>query len=368
MKYRLVELLRCIRCGAGLELSVTETRPAPNTTRQVFPCREYCNLERTSKIPAAQRCATCVECDIVTGTLSCSQCRRVFPIIRSVPWLFEEPEGQPGVVLSDTAKLYSHVWETLPLSETNHQPHVEAVQEALGQSVVEGRIGLDAGSGPGLDTDTMARRHPEVEVISLDISEGIYQATRRAHGLPNVHAVRGSVLSIPLRSEVCDFGYSFGVLHHTTDPEQGLKEIVRTLKSGASVSLYLYEDHAGNPWKAVPLKFVAALRRVTSRLNRRLLRVLCYVLSPLVVLAFSLPAQILGRFLMTRSLAELMPFNFGTTPLSVHADLMDRFGAPIEVRYSREQVMALLQSGNLTGARTAKMKATAGWVARGTKK
>jgi SAM-dependent methyltransferase len=236
---------------------------------------------------------------------------------------------------------------------------------ALGEPVVQGSLGLDAGSGCGPDTASMARRYPSVEILSLDISEGVYRTKYATAMLPNVHVIRASVLALPLRPGMCDFGYSFGVLHHTTDPQRGLQEIVRVLKANARVILYLYEDHADNPWKAAPLKAVTALRQLTTKLQPRILSALCYLLSPLVVVTFSIPARMLSRFGPTRALADQMPFNFGTSLFSVHGDLVDRFGAPIEIRYNREGVIALLQTCGLTEIRTTRLRTSAGWVARG---
>jgi SAM-dependent methyltransferase len=285
--------------------------------------------------------------------------------VDGVPWLFEPLTGGQDRRLSKTITLYSHVWKNVGCNSSPGAAHVEGVEEALGKSVVCGAVGLDAGSGAGSDSETMARRYPSVEVISLDMSEGVYETRRRTEALANVHVVRGSVLSIPLKSGVCDFGYSFGVLHHTTDPRRGLEEIVRVLKPGAPVSLYLYEDHADNLWKAIPLKVVSVLRRLTTRLNTRVLSGLCYFVSPFIVIVFSIPARIMARFGPTRSLAARMPFNFGTSLFSVQADLVDRFGAPIEMRYNREGVIALLEGCGLTAIRTAKLRSSAGWVVRG---
>lgn len=371
MKYRLVELLRCVTCHGGLDATAAETRPVPSRANAVFTCREYCGRDRSRTIPAPARCAECAGMDIVAGTLTCRQCGEEFRIVQSVPWLYELENGPSKDVLSDTSGLYSHLWMDLihaaPVGAVHEGRHLEAVEEALGESVVQGTIGLDAGSGSGSDTAAIAGRHPAVEVISLDISEGVYATKQRTATLPNVHVVRGSVLAIPLKSGICDFGYSFGVLHHTSDPPGGLKEIVRVLKPGGRASIYVYEDHDGNPWKALPLRLVAAIRRVTTRLNPRTLSGLCYLLSPFVVVAFSIPAQIMRRFKASRAFADRMPFNFGTSLFSVHDDLVDRFGAPIEARYNRAQVVALLESGRLAAVRTTKLRTAAGWVAKGIK-
>lgn len=367
MKYRLLELLQCPRCHGDLEVREAQTGPAVGFRGSPFPCRRYCGLDRTAAIPPPSRCLDCGGMDIQSGTLLCRNCGDRFQIVESVPWLFEQATGSSGQLLTDTVSLYSHVWSGAATSSLQGGAHVDVVEESLEAPVVRGSIGLDAGSGSGGDTAAMARRNPSVEILSVDMSEGVYETRARTASLPNVHVVRGSVLAIPLKPDICDFGYSFGVLHHTTNPLGGLREIVRTLKPGSPLSIYLYEDHADNPWKAWPLKVVSALRRVTTRLPPRILSLFCYGVSPFVVLIFSIPARVLGRFERTRSLAERMPFNFGTSLFSVQPDLMDRFGAPIEERYGREEMAAMMQASRLAVLTLVKLKRSAGWVARGEK-
>jgi len=369
MKYRLLELLQCVRCRGDLELAGEVTRKVPPAPGEIFSCKQFCSLDRTPRVPDIQRCAECSRIDIQTGTLACRGCGHSYPVIQSVPWLLEKGgDQQPGDVLSDTAALYSHIWSTGSPDAPPHPAHLEAMEEALGKSVVQGKMGLEAGSGSGNDTTAIAMRHPSVEIISLDISEGVYHTYHRTTGLSNVHVVRASVLAIPLKSDIFDFAYSYGVLHHTTDPEGGLREVVRVLRRGGVVSLYLYEDHADNPWKAIPLRLINAIRVVTTKLNARLLSGLCYLLSPFVVVVFSIPARIMFRYQATRRLAAQMPFNFGNSLFSLHTDLLDRFGAPVELRYGREKLVALLEACRLSNLITTKLRTIAGWAARGVKK
>jgi SAM-dependent methyltransferase/uncharacterized protein YbaR (Trm112 family) len=368
MKYRLAELLQCVSCGGDIEVAKAETRPATGKSEETFSCRRYCALHRTTSLPSQEECRKCGQVEIMAGSLQCRACRQDFAIIGAIPWMFEAAGN--GDAITQTASLYGHLWSTAASASPRFRTpcHAELVEEALGAPIVHGKIGLDAGSGCGTDTAVLATRHPSVEMISMDISEGVYATRKRTEHLPNVHVVRGSVLAMPVRSEVCDFGYSFGVLHHTTNPEQGLKEITRVLKPGGGVSLYLYEDHADNPWKAIPLKAITFIRRFTRRLNTKVLSALCYILSPIVVITFSIPVRIMRRVGPMRAIADQMPFNFGTSLFSVHGDLLDRFGAPIEVRYSSQQVMTLLQACSLMDIQITKLKDSAGWIARGIKR
>lgn len=329
-------------------------------------CRERCAKTGSPMTGPAEMCGGCADTEIVSGTLMCQQCPATYPIVGGVPWMFDQALGA-DIRTAATAEVYGHLWTRLSPASEDGPNHLDPMEQALKSPVVAGAIGLEAGSGSGADTVRMARRNPDVEVISLDLSEGVYQTCKRAEGLPNVHVVRGSVLAVPVRAALCDFVYSFGVLHHTTDPDRGLCELARVLKPKGQLSLYLYEDHEDNPWKRWPLMLVTSARRITTKLPASVLSGICWLFSPLVVLTFSMPAHAMRRFHATRALADQMPFNFGTSPCSVRGDLLDRLGAPIEVRYSRQGVIDLLTRGGFTEIEMTKLDATAGWVARAAK-
>ncbi|TAJ22917.1 MAG: methyltransferase domain-containing protein, partial [Nitrospirae bacterium] len=299
MKFRLVELLQCVRCQGPLDVAADKSSLRAISSGESFSCRQYCGRHHTTVMPSSADCADCNKTDIESGFLKCRACGHTYRIVDSIPWLVDEALEQSDRRLSGTVALYSHLWTDFAPAALSGKTHLDEVEGTLGESVVQGRIGLDAGSGSGEDTLAMASRHPCTEIVSLDISKGVYEIRRRTAELPNVHVVRASVLSIPLKPNLCDFVYSFGVLHHTTNPKRGLQEIVRVLKAGGPTFLYLYEDHEDNPWKAFPLKLVTALRQVTTRMNPKLLSAACYVLSPFVVLVFSLPAKLLGKFRWT---------------------------------------------------------------------
>ena len=268
--------------------------------------------------------------------------------------------------VKETKETYSLLWQKAK-NIGEGKWHFDYMQEVIPESIVRGRIGLEVGSGCGQDAYIMAKNNPLVDIVSLEISDGIYEAQKRTSGFNNVRLIKGSALDIPIKNNVFDFAYSFGVLHHTPDPERGIKEIARVIKARAPVFLYVYEDHAGNSLKYYPLKFISALRRITSLIPAKMLYGFSSLLSPFIVLFFSYPARILGRFKATQPVSEKMPFNFGTHLFSLVGDLYDRFGAPIEHRFSRKEVFSLLNKNGFRNIQVGRLKARAGWVAWGIK-
>ena len=266
----------------------------------------------------------------------------------------------------ETKNTYGLLWQQSD-SAVPHKWHFNAMQDVIPESIARGRIGIEVGSGCGYDTYIMAKANPAVKLISIDISDGIYKTGRLTASLGNVMAVKCSALDIAVKSSSLDFAYSFGVLHHTADPKKGLLEIARVLKKGSPAFLYLYEDHSENTFKHLLLRFVTAVRQVTVYFPKKALYALSWILSPFVFIIFTLPSKIMSNFKATKHIAEAMPFNFGTGPFSLKGDLYDRFGAPLEYRFSRQEMYDMFARCGFSNVHVTRLRETAGWVAWGYK-
>lgn len=269
--------------------------------------------------------------------------------------------------IKKTKEAYSFLWKRNGNASGADEWHFNAMQRSVSEPIARGEKGIDVGSGCGYDTYIMAKDNPSIKIYSMDISDGIFKTRNLTLGFNNVFLVKGSVLDIPLKNDVFDFAYSYGVLHHIPDSRQGLREISRILKRGAPLFLYLYEDHSESHIKYYALKLVAFLRKFSTRVPHRILYIISYLASPIAVIVFSLPARILSNFTLTRHLSENMPFNFGTHPFSLAGDLYDRFGAAIERRFSRKEVFELLSAGGFRDIEINRIDSRAGWVAWGCK-
>jgi ubiquinone/menaquinone biosynthesis C-methylase UbiE len=237
------------------------------------------------------------------------------------------------------------------------------MQEVIPEKIVIGTIGLDLGCGCGWDTYLMSKSNPSVRILGIDISDGVYNAHRLNNSLNNVNIIKGSTEEIPLKNEVCDFVYSFGVLHHTPNYKKGLLEIERVLKKGSPCFLYLYEDHSESIIKYIAVRIIKYLRRITVKMPPKILYTLCCVLSPFVFIIFSLPSKILRKFKIAQHFIENMPFNFGITPFSLSGHLYDRFNVPVEYRFSRKEVYGMFMESGFYNVYITRLKNAAGWVA-----
>lgn len=265
--------------------------------------------------------------------------------------------------LGKTKKAYGFLWKESKDTPPMERWHFNSMQEVITEPIVRGSTGIDVGCGCGYDTYIMAKNNPLVKMVSVDLSDGVYAAKRITSALSNVCVLQCSITDMPIKDNIFDFAYSFGVLHHTVNPRKCLLEISRVLKKDGPVFLYLYEDHADNPLKFIALKMITGIRGITVMFPSRGMYLLSWIFSPVVFILFTLPAKILKHFRATQGLAGKMPFNFGTGIFSLRGDLYDRFSAPIEYRFSKQGLYDMFAECGFSKVRITRLKDTAGWVA-----
>lgn len=223
---------------------------------------------------------------------------------------------------------------------------------------LKGAIVLDAGCGMGRHSREIAQFARQV--VAVDFSDAIDQAAHNTAGLGNVDCLQADLLNLPFADDSFDFVYSIGVLHHLEDTERALAGLVRKVKRGGRLRIYLYWKRSG--WQGLLLSVVTVIRRLTTRLPFGFLRALCWLLSMGLFVGVVIPYRFLSRcgarFHRDWPLVvyEKYPFNV------LYNDQFDRFSAPIEKRYSPEEVRQLLQ---LAGLRNVRVIQCFGWIGEG---
>jgi SAM-dependent methyltransferase len=205
--------------------------------------------------------------------------------------------------------------------------------------------GFDMGCGSGRWARLVAPRVGHLHCI--DPSIALDTARIALSGQDNVSFHRASVDQKALPGGSQDFGYSLGVLHHVPDTAAALRSCVEMLKPGAPFLVYLYYAFDGRP-----LMF-----RLAWRLSDLLRRAICRLppavkhgVTDLLALCVYFPLAKLSL------LAETFGMNVGNIPLSYYrghsfytmrTDSRDRFGTPLERRFTRSEIAGMMSAAGL---------------------
>lgn len=162
-----------------------------------------------------------------------------YPIIRGIPRFVEKEHY---------ASSFGYEW--------NRWPRVQFEAENVGQpmagyttkmweritgisgTILRDQTIVEFGCGPGRFLDVVRRKGGKA--VGLELSAAVEAARANFADDPDVLIVQGDVLNPPFREDAFDGGYSIGVLHHTPDPEQGLKMLARIVRTGGWVSCCVY--------------------------------------------------------------------------------------------------------------------------------
>jgi len=249
-----------------------------------------------------------------------------------------------------TRESFGYEWtyfhEMLPEWEENARYYFEPVG---GASSLSGKLCLEAGCGKGRHSYYALRSG--ARVVAVDFSRAVDMAAQNCRGVDGDRLfVQADIMALPFAPGTFDVGYSFGVLHHLPDPEGGFRCLVERVRPGGRLLVYLYHALEGEPIKQTILKGVNVARKITKRLPHNVLLPISKVLGVGLYFGVVTPYKILRRLPPTRRLAESMPLKiYADYPMRVIInDQFDRFSAPIENRYRRDEVLGWLDRAGLT--------------------
>jgi ubiquinone/menaquinone biosynthesis C-methylase UbiE len=138
-------------------------------------------------------------------------------------------------------------FEALERSRVAYAPWMA---DQLGYAGTAGLDVLDVGCGQGIDLVRYARAGANVTGVDITPRHAdLARANLAAHGLDGT-VVLGDAEALPFPDHSFDRVSSNGVLHHTPDIEQALREIRRVLRPGGEARIIVYNRASLHYWLA----------------------------------------------------------------------------------------------------------------------
>jgi SAM-dependent methyltransferase len=205
--------------------------------------------------------------------------------------------------------------------------------------------GFDMGCGTGRWAKWVA---PKVKKLHcIDPSEAIHIAKKGLSIFPNIEFHKASLEDNTLHEGSQDFGYSLGVLHHVPDTELALASCVKLLKKGSPILLYLYYAFDNRPfWFQLIWRLSDFVRIGVSGLPKSIKN----IITDLLAIFIYWPLAKFSKLMELLHLPiPLLPLNYyrNHSFYTMRTDARDRFGTPLEQRFSKNQIYEMMERAGL---------------------
>ncbi len=214
---------------------------------------EVGDAERPEAIVDEVWCSPCHQAplEVSAGQAACSACGHRYPFVDGIPQMF-----YPHDTFADAADVTERVksfYEEMPYPSYDGVDSVRTLidksrrgqyESMLNDAIPYNSTVLDVGCGTGQLTNFLGigcRR-----VIGADLSLNALRLGRdfaREQGLPRVKYVQMNLFRPCFKPQQFDVVICNGVLHHTSDPVNGLQQIARLVKPGGHIVIGLYNTY-----------------------------------------------------------------------------------------------------------------------------
>lgn len=145
-----------------------------------------------------------------------------------------EPCGTRDINLQEGTPEF---FERLERERTEREPFIGGFARFLEQ---RDRRVLEVGVGAGTDFIRFARAG--AHATGVDLTEHGVELTKRRLALEDLQAnvIKADAEHLPFEDDSFDFVYSWGVIHHTENPEHAASEIARVTRPGGHVCVMVY--------------------------------------------------------------------------------------------------------------------------------
>ncbi|MBS1576948.1 MAG: class I SAM-dependent methyltransferase [Bacteroidetes bacterium] len=214
--------------------------------------------------------------------------------------------------------------------------------------LTENSVVIDIGCGSGRFIKYLEGRYGKI--TGIDPSSAIFAADKLLGNDNKIQLIQASTDNIPFPDNHFDFGYSLGVLHHIPDTQKALNDSVRKIKPGGYFLLYLYYslDNRSIFFKLL-FHLSNGIRWAVSKLKPGLKRIICDILAIILYMPFVFFCRFLKFIQVPEKYRRLIPLQAYEQQsfYIIRNDSLDRFGTPLEQRFSRPEIQEMMEKAGL---------------------
>lgn len=210
----------------------------------------------------------------------------------------------------------------------------------------ENALVLDLGCGSGRWSACLANRVAQIEAV--DPSKAIYAAAQVTRHYHNIRLSQCSVSCLPFADNNFDFIFSLGVLHHIPDTQKAIIDCVKKLKPGAWLLIYLYYalDNRGFFYKLI-FNISTLGRKLICKMPSKIKHLICDGIA-LFIYWPTVQAVRFFKFLNFKFYTRMpLAYYINKSFFVMRNDALDRFGTPLEQRFTKIQIIGMLTSAGL---------------------
>jgi SAM-dependent methyltransferase len=167
--------------------------------------------------------------------LLCGTCGKTYPVVNAIPRFVgaDHYAGSFGFQWNIHRDTQYDSYYGKNLSEKRFYEETGWSRELKGEVIIE------AGCGSGRFTPWALQSG--ATVLSFDLSAAVEANMKNNGKNPNLCILQVDMFNAPLRSEVADKAYCFGVLQHTPDPRKALYALIPLVKrNGGEIAFDIY--------------------------------------------------------------------------------------------------------------------------------
>ncbi len=243
--------------------------------------------------------------EVLEGRLYCTKCKASYPVINSIPRIlpeemmnelvwkkypsflkkyknsFEQPYYEMASTFEKnakerTSKSFGFEWKEFSEFHPHYRKQFLDWLNPVKPELFRKKLVLDAGCGMGRHL-VVAAEYAE-EIIGIDFSEAVDAAYKHVGKKKNVHLLQADIYNLPFARDF-DIVYSIGVIHHLPKPERGFRALLKHIKKGGKIFVWIY----GREGNFVMVKIIEPFRKYfTSKLPHKFLYYLCFPITALL--------------------------------------------------------------------------------------